>query len=59
MNAPDYQRTMTTPEFHALLGRDILAMEKALNVRQPSLLSTCFKHGVPIFVGAVQDGSIS
>ena len=58
MQGKDYQRKMTTPEFHALLGRDILKMEKALNVAQPSLLSTCFKHGVPIFVGAVQDGSI-
>lgn len=58
MQGPDYQRSMTTPEFHALLGRDILKMEKALGVKQPSLLSTCFKHGVPIFVGAVQDGSI-
>ena len=58
MQGPDYQRKMTTPEFHALLGRDILAMEKALKVKQPSLLSTCFKYGVPIFVGAVQDGSI-
>jgi len=58
MQGPDYQRRMTTPEFHALLGRDIGAMEQALKVKQPSLLSSCFKHGVPIFVGAVQDGSI-
>ena len=67
MQGPDYQRRMTTPEFHALLGRDILAMEKALGVGrpggrgekiQPSLIGTCFKYGVPIFVGAVQDGSI-
>ncbi len=58
MRGPDYQRSMTTPEFHYLLGRDIAAMEVALGVKQPSLLSTCFKHGVPIFVGAVQDGSI-
>ena len=67
MQAPDYQRKMTTPEFHALLGRDIARMEKALGVGrprargvmdQPSLLSTCWKHAVPIFVGAVQDGSI-
>ncbi len=58
MQSPDYQRRMTTPEFHALLGRDILAMEKALKVKQPSLLSTCFKYRIPIFVGAVQDGSI-
>jgi deoxyhypusine synthase len=58
MQGPDYQRRMTTPEFHALLGRDIGKMERALRVEQPSLLSSCFKHGVPIFVGAVQDGSI-
>jgi deoxyhypusine synthase len=67
MQGSDYQRRMTTPEFHALLGRDIGRMEKALGVgrrdagealAQPSLLSTCFRYGVPIFVGAVQDGSI-
>jgi deoxyhypusine synthase len=58
MQGRDYQRKMTTPEFHALLGRDIGAMERALGVKQPSLLSVCYKHGVPIFVGAVQDGSI-
>jgi deoxyhypusine synthase len=58
MQGPDYQRRMTTPEFHALLGRDIGRMERALGVKQPSLLSASHKHGVPIFVGAVQDGSI-
>src|SRR3954469_22560792 len=58
IRGPDYQRSMTTPEFHALLGRDVERMEKALGVGQPSLLSSCFRHGVPIFVGAVQDGSI-
>jgi deoxyhypusine synthase len=75
MQAPDYQRKMTTPEFHALLGRDMARMEKALGVGrprarggvgrsgargviEPSLLSTCWRQGVPIFVGAVQDGSI-
>jgi deoxyhypusine synthase len=67
MQGKDYQRRMTTPEFHALLGRDIAKMEKALGVGrpggrnanvQPSLVSTCYRYGVPIFVGAVQDGSI-
>jgi len=55
---PEFQRRMTTPEFHNLLGKEMAALEKALKVEQPSLLSTCYKHGVPIFVGAVQDGSI-
>src|SRR5205085_5041997 len=58
MQGSDYQRKMTTPEFHALLGRDIGEMERALGVKQPSLLSSAYEHGVPIFVGAVQDGSI-
>jgi deoxyhypusine synthase len=58
MQGPDYQRKMTTPEFHALLGRDIGEMERALGVKQPSLLASAYQHGVPIFVGAVQDGSI-
>ena len=58
MQGPDYQRSMTTPQFHALLGRDLARMEKALGVTQPSLLAVCWKTGVPIFVGAVQDGSI-
>ena len=58
MLKPEYQKRMTTPELHALLGKDLAAMEKALSVEQPSLLSTCWKYKVPIFVGAVQDGSI-
>src|SRR5262244_2823285 len=58
MQGKEYQRKMTTPDFHALLGRDIGEMERALGVKQPSLLSSACDHGVPIFVGAVQDGSI-
>jgi deoxyhypusine synthase len=49
---------MTTSELHYLLGREMLAIEKALGVKEPSLLSTAYRCGVPIFVGAVQDGSI-
>jgi deoxyhypusine synthase len=49
---------MTTAEFHYLLGKAIHGIEKSLGVKQPSLLSTCYKFGVPIFVGAIQDGSI-
>jgi deoxyhypusine synthase len=55
---PDFQRKMTTAEFHYLLGKHIHRIERRLGVKQPSLLSTCYRLGVPIFVGAVQDGSI-
>ena len=53
-----FQHKMTTPELHYLLGKEMHQIEKALGVKQPSLLSTAYRMGVPIFVGAVQDGSI-
>lgn len=58
LQKPVFQKRMTTPELHYLLGREIDAIERALGVKDPSLLSTAYRCGVPIFVGAVQDGSI-
>jgi deoxyhypusine synthase len=58
IRGPEFQKKMTTPEFHYLLGKAVAGIEKSLGVKQPSLLSTAYKHGVPIWVGAVQDGSI-
>lgn len=58
IRGPEFQRKMTTPEFHYLLGKAVAGIEKSLGVKKPSLLSTAYKYGVPIFVGAVQDGSI-
>src|SRR6266542_3297563 len=58
LQKPAFQKRMTTSELHYLLGREMLAIEKALGVKEPSLLSTAYRLGVPIFVGAVQDGSI-
>jgi deoxyhypusine synthase len=58
LRQPQFQKRMTTPELHYLLGEAIAGIEDALEIRQPSLLATCFRRGVPIFVGAVQDGSI-
>jgi deoxyhypusine synthase len=58
LQKPAFQKRMTTSELHYLLGREMLAIEKALGMKEPSLLSTAYRCGVPIFVGAVQDGSI-
>jgi deoxyhypusine synthase len=58
MQKPSFQKRMTTSELHYLLGREMLAIERALGVKEPSLLSAAYRLGVPIFVGAVQDGSI-
>ncbi|MBI3184238.1 MAG: deoxyhypusine synthase family protein [Myxococcales bacterium] len=58
LRGPEFQRKMTTPKLHFLLGKAIDGIERALGSRRPSLLATCYRHRVPIFVGAVQDGSI-
>ena len=55
---PEFQKRMTTPELHFLLGKHMDRIERKLGVRRRSLLSTCYRRRVPIFVGAVQDGSI-
>jgi deoxyhypusine synthase len=58
LRQPQFQKKMTTPELHYLLGEAMDRLERKLKVKERSLLSTCYRHGVPIFVGAVQDGSI-
>ncbi len=58
ISKPKFQKRMTTPEFHRLLGEEMAALEDKLGVKEPSLLATAYRHDVPIFVGAVQDGSI-
>jgi deoxyhypusine synthase len=53
-----FQRAMTTPELHFEIGRVVAKIEDEKRLPRPSLLATCFRHGVPVFVGAPQDGSI-
>jgi deoxyhypusine synthase len=58
LRKPEFQKKMTTTELHYLLGKNIADIEDSLGVQSPSLLGTAYRFGVPIFVGAVQDGSI-
>jgi deoxyhypusine synthase len=58
LRRPEFQKRMTTTELHYRLGKHIAAIEHALGAKSPSLLATAYRTGVPIFVGAVQDGSI-
>ena len=58
LQRPEFQKRLTTVELHYLLGERLAEIEEALGVTSPSLLSTAYKYGVPVFVGAVQDGSI-
>ncbi len=58
LRGAEFQRSMTTAELHYLLGKHLFQLEQELGVKEPCLLSACYQAGVPIFVGAPQDGSI-
>jgi deoxyhypusine synthase len=58
LRKPEFQKRMTTVELHYRLGKHIAKIEDLLGAKSPSLLATAYRLGVPIFVGAVQDGSI-
>jgi len=58
LQLPQFQQEMTTPRMHHLLGEQLSALERELGITEPCLLSACYQAGVPIFVGAPQDGSI-
>ncbi|MBK5188085.1 MAG: deoxyhypusine synthase [Gemmatimonadaceae bacterium] len=58
MRAPDFQRAMSSAEFHALCGKYIREREKALGIGQRSLLAAAYTAGVPIYTSSPGDSSI-
>ncbi|BDC52788.1 deoxyhypusine synthase [Bryobacterales bacterium F-183] len=57
LQTPEFQRKMTGTEFRNLLGKHYAAQEEK-NGTAPGLLASCYKHGIPVFVGAPGDGSV-
>jgi deoxyhypusine synthase len=58
MRAPEFQRAMSSAEFHALCGKYVCEREKALGIGQRSLLSAAYTAGVPIYTSSPGDSSI-
>jgi deoxyhypusine synthase len=58
IQGPEFQRTMGTDEFHFLLGRYVHEREKKLGLKETSVLSAAYRHGVPIFTSSPGDSSI-
>ncbi len=58
IQAPEFQRTMATDEFHYLLGRYVAEREKKLGLKETSVLSAAYQYGVPIFTSSPGDSSI-
>ena len=58
ISGPEFQRTMSTAEFHFLCGRYVRAREEALKIGKRSLLAAAWEHAVPIYTSSPGDSSI-
>lgn len=58
MSAPEFQREMSTAEFHYGVGKYIYQREKILGSPHYSVLSNAYLYGVPIYTSSPGDSSI-
>lgn len=58
MTGDEFQRTMSTGEFHYLCGKYVAEREHALGRRGSSLLAAAYRAGVPIYTSSPGDSSI-
>jgi deoxyhypusine synthase len=58
ISGPEFQRTMSTAEFHYLCGKYIKAREDKLGLTRRSLLAAAYDCGVPIYTSSPGDSSI-
>lgn len=58
IRAPEFQRTMSTAEFHHLCGKYVLERQRKLGQEGKSLLATCYEYDVPVYTSSPGDSSI-
>jgi deoxyhypusine synthase len=58
IRAEEFQRTMSSAEFHWLCGKYIAERQKALGQTGSSLLATCHEYDVPVYTSSPGDSSI-
>jgi deoxyhypusine synthase len=58
VQGPEFQRPMSSAEFHFLCGKYVRERERKLGIGQKSLLSAAYKCGVPIYTSSPGDSSI-
>jgi deoxyhypusine synthase len=58
IRAQEFQRSMSTAEFHHLCGKYVLERQKKLGQEGRSLLATCYEYDVPVYTSSPGDSSI-
>ncbi len=54
----EFQKTMSTAEFHYLAGRYVYERERKLGLKDKSLLAVAYEYAVPIYTSSPGDSSI-
>ena len=58
ITAPEFQKSMSTAEFHYLAGRYVQERERKLGQKNKSLLAVAHEYAVPIYTSSPGDSSI-
>ena len=58
ITGPEFQRPMSTAEFHYLAGRYVLERERQLGLKNKSLLAAAHEYSVPLYTSSPGDSSI-
>ena len=58
IEAPEFQKPMSTAEFHYLCGRYVHQREQKLGLKDKSLLAVAYEYAVPIYTSSPGDSSI-
>ncbi|MCI0338777.1 MAG: deoxyhypusine synthase [Acidobacteria bacterium] len=56
--ADEFQREMSTAEFHYLCGKYVTERERVLGLKNQSLLAAAYRCGVPLYTSSPGDSSI-
>lgn len=54
----EFQKPMSSAEFHYLCGKYVRERERKLGLKNKSLLSTAYEYGVPVYTSSPGDSSI-
>ena len=58
IEADEFQKSMSTAEFHYLAGRYVLERERKLRIKNKSLLAAAHEYAVPLYTSSPGDSSI-
>src|SRR5215831_19453953 len=58
IEAPEFQKPMSTAEFHYRCGRYVLERERKLGLKDKSILAAAHEHAVPLYTSSPGDSSI-